>query len=64
MIALVMREVVMVSSQINITAEYLFDGAPCAMKVACTVRSRGKANDNFKSLPIAITSCIISAMWR
>ena len=30
------------------------DGTPCAMKVACTVWSRGKAGDNIKCLPIAI----------
>ena len=30
------------------------DGTPCAMKVACTVWSRGKAGDNIKGLPIAI----------
>ena len=34
------------------TAE--FDGAPCAVKVACTVWSGGKSGDNFKGLPIAI----------
>ena len=31
-----------------------FDGAPCAVKVACTVWSGGKSGDNFKGLPIAI----------
>ena len=30
------------------------DGTPCAVKVACTVWSGGKAGDNFKGLPIAI----------
>lgn len=29
-------------------------GTPCAMKVACTVWSRGKLGDDFKGLPIAI----------
>ena len=33
-----------------------FDGAPCAVKVACTVWSGGKSGDNFKGLPIAIWS--------
>lgn len=33
--------------------DYL-DGTPCAMKVACTVWSRGKAGDSIKGLPIAI----------
>lgn len=31
------------------------DGAPCAVKAACTVRSGGKLGDNFKELPIAIS---------
>ena len=31
------------------------DGAPCARKLARTVRSGGKARDNIKGLPIAIT---------
>ena len=31
-----------------------FDGAPCAVKVACTVLSGGKSGDHFKGLPIAI----------
>jgi len=31
-----------------------FDGAPCAMKVACTVLSGGKSGDYLKGLPIAI----------
>ena len=30
------------------------DGTPCAVKVACTVWSRGKDGDDFKVLPIAI----------
>ena len=35
-------------------AVVLFDGAPCAMKVARTVRVRGKDRDNIKVLPIDI----------
>ena len=31
-----------------------FDGAPCAVKAACTVLGGGKSGDNFKGLPIAI----------
>lgn len=31
-----------------------FDGAPCAVKAACTVRSGGKSSDYIKGLPIAI----------
>lgn len=31
------------------------DGTPCARKLACTVWSGGKARDNIKGLPIAIT---------
>ena len=31
-----------------------FDGAPCAVKAACTVLSGGKSGDHFKGLPIAI----------
>lgn len=30
-----------------------FDGAPCAVKAACTVLGGGKSGDNFKGLPIA-----------
>lgn len=33
------------------------DGTPCAMKVACTVWSRGKSGDDVKALPIAIIWC-------
>ena len=33
---------------------YYLEGTPCAMKVACTVWSRGKARDDIKGLPIAI----------
>ena len=32
------------------------DGTPCAMKVACTVWSRGKVGDSIKDLPIAIVN--------
>ena len=32
----------------------MVDGAPCAVKVACTVRVRGKDRDNVKVLPIDI----------
>ena len=31
-----------------------FDGAPCAVKAACTVWSGGKSGDYIKGLPIAI----------
>ena len=34
--------------------KFISDGAPCAVKAACTVRSGGKSSDNFKGLPIAI----------
>ena len=51
MITLVMREGVMGTSQ-----DLYRDGTPCAMKVACTVWSRGKARDNIKGLPIAIVN--------
>jgi len=33
------------------------DGTPCAVKIARTVWSGGKAGDYFKGLPIAIKSC-------
>ena len=42
--------------------KFISDGAPCAVKAACTVRSGGKSGDNFKGLPIAIRrkcSCAI-----
>lgn len=45
----------MATSQMNKLANYLFDGAPYAMKVACTVRTGGKDGDNLKILPISIT---------
>lgn len=32
----------------------MVDGAPCAVKAACTVRVRGKDRDNVKVLPIDI----------
>ncbi len=31
-----------------------FDGAPCAVKAACTVLGGGKSGDGIKGLPIAI----------
>ncbi len=31
-----------------------FDGAPCAVKAACTVLGGGKSGDRIKGLPIAI----------
>jgi len=43
--------------------DYL-DGTPCAMKVACTVWSRGKARDNIKGLPIAIVDFTNFAVVR
>ena len=49
MMSFVMRDGVMGTSQ-----DCYLDGTPCAMKVACTVWSRGKAKDNIKGLPIAI----------
>ena len=33
---------------------FVIDGAPCAVKVACTVWSGGKGGDKLKTLPIAI----------
>ena len=51
MMFLVMRNGVMGTSQ-----DSYLDGTPCAMKVACTVWSRGKAGDNIKCLPIAIVN--------
>ena len=30
-----------------------FDGAPCAVKAACTVLGGGKLGDDIKGLPIA-----------
>ena len=38
----------------NFENQITYDGAPCAMKVACTVRMGGKAGDHIKSLPIHI----------
>ena len=40
------------------------DGTPCAMKVACTVWSRGKVGDNIKDLPIAIINFTDLAVVR
>lgn len=44
----------MASSHINMIRRYLYDGTPCAMKVACTVWTGGKDRDNIKFLPIGI----------
>ena len=49
MMSFVMRDGVMGTSQ-----DGYLEGTPCAMKVACTVWSRGKARDSIKCLPIAI----------
>ena len=49
MMSFVMRDGVMGTSQDN----YL-DGKPCAMKVARTVWTGGKAGDSIKCLPISI----------
>lgn len=35
-------------------SKIIFDGTPCAMKVARTVWTGGKLGDNFKELPISI----------
>lgn len=51
MMSFVMRDGVMGTSQ-----DGYLDGTPCAIKVACTVWSRGKARDNIKGLPIAIVN--------
>lgn len=40
------------------------DGTPCAMKVACTVWSRGKVRDCIKDLPIAIVDFTNFAVVR
>ena len=55
----VMRDGVMGTSQ-----DGYLDGTPCAMKVACTVWSRGKARDNIKGLPIAIVDITDFAVVR
>lgn len=34
--------------------KFVNGGTPCAMKVACTVWSGGKSEDNIKGLPITI----------
>ena len=47
-----MIDVVMVISQTFV----MFDGTPCAVKVARTVWSGGKDGDYFKVLPIAIVN--------
>lgn len=48
--------------------KYIFDGTPCAVKVACTVWVRGKNRDNIKILPIDIsyftdTSTVEGRLW-
>ena len=40
----------------NIRGKNNIDGTPCAVKVACTVWTGGKAGDNIKGLPIGIVS--------
>lgn len=59
MMSFVMRDGVMGTSQ-----DGYLDGTPCAMKVACTVWSRGKARDNIKGLPIAIVDITDFAVVR
>ena len=45
------------------TKKHITDGTPCAVKVACTVWTGGKAGDKFKGLPIGIVYGIaITAM--
>jgi len=51
MMLFVMSNGVMGTSQ-----DSYLDGTPCAMKVACTVWTGGKAGDNIKCLPISILS--------
>ena len=53
-----MRNVGMTFSRLYVTAEYIIDGTPCAVKVACTVWHWGKSGDNIKTLPIVIVSPI------
>lgn len=59
MMFFVMKNGVMGTSQ-----DGYLDGTPCAMKVACTVWSRGKARDNIKCLPIAIVNFTNFAVVR
>ena len=59
MMSFVMRDGVMGTSQ-----DLYLDGTPCAMKVACTVWSRGKAGDSIKCLPIAIINFTDFAVVR
>ena len=46
----------MASSHMNMIRRYLYDGTPCAMKVACTVWTGGKDRDSIKFLPIGINN--------
>ena len=59
MMSFVMRDGVMGTSQ-----DGYLDGTPCAMKVACTVWSRGKVRDSIKDLPIAIIDITDFAVVR
>ena len=43
-------------AQVAVAKKSSGDGAPCAGKLACTVRSGGKTGNFYKGLPIAITS--------
>ena len=55
---------VMGNGVMGTSQDYYLDGTPCAMKVACTVWSRGKARDNIKGLPIAIINFTNFAVVR
>ena len=60
----VMKIVVMGTSR-----NLIYDGAPCAVKVACTVRTGGKAGDYIKRLPISIINtsdapAVAGRLWR
>lgn len=59
MMSFVMRDGVMGTSQ-----DLYLDGTPCAMKVACTVWSRGKVRDCIKDLPIAVVNFTNFAVVR
>ena len=41
-------------SQVGCANNCAVDGAPCAVKATCTVRSGGKLGDQIKELPITI----------
>lgn len=47
---------VMENGVMGTSQDLYLDGTPCAMKVACTVWSRGKVRDCIKDLPIAIVN--------